>query len=645
MDASKSERRLAAILAADVVGYSRLVEKDEAGTLAAIRKLRAEIIDPLIAKHKGRIVKVMGDGAIVEFGSVVDAVSCAVALQKETGAVQTNVTADRRIVFRIGVNLGDVVVEGDDLLGDGVNVAARIEQLCDPGGVLISGTAYDQLRGKLGLPLDFSGEQRVKNIAEPVRTYRVRLSGGRIPWRLRLRQHRRGLLRAAAVVVALALIGGGVWWMRPVEPASASTSIAVLPFDNLGGDAQTGRLADGITEDIITDLARFRAIEVMARNSVEAYKDKAVDIRQIGKDLNVRYVMEGSIQRQGDSFRITAQLIDAESGGHIWSDRWDRPVADVFAVQTELAEHLAAKLAGDTGIVLSADREAAKRKRPSDLTAYDLFMLGSAAIYRETPEDNKQAIALLKQSLEIDPDLARAWRALSLAHLQKIWWGDNAEDRRLGLEAAERAVKRDPQDADAHSMLGIWLSVADVEFKQADIEFKRALALNPNSADILAYYAGFLLNAQDPELAVELVDRAIRLSPDGPLWAAGLYRSVFFHVRRIEDAWYWHETRPRGRNDQKDLHYDAILLAELGRADEARTAVTEMLKSFPDHSIEAFLGEPGLPEWEVELIAGSMRKAGFPVCANEKVLKEFPNLVRMPECVQAAENPDASAAN
>ena len=205
--------------------------------------------------------------------------------------------------------------------------------------------------------------------------------------------------------------------MRPVEPASASTSIAVLPFDNLGGDEQTGRLADGITEDIITDLARFRAIEVIARNSVEAYKDKAVDVRQIGRDLNVRFVLEGSIQRQDDRVRITAQLIEAASGTHIWSDRWDRPVADVFAVQTELAEHLAAKLAGNTGIVISADREAAKRKRPSDLTAYDLYLLGSAAIYRETPEDNEQAIALLKRSLEIDPGLARAWSGSILGAL------------------------------------------------------------------------------------------------------------------------------------------------------------------------------------------------------------------------------------
>lgn len=383
MAADGSERRLAAILAADVVGYSRLVETDEAGTFAALKKLRCEVIDPLLAKHKGRIAKLMGDGMIVEFGSAVDAVRCAAAVQK--GAeLQADIPEERRLQLRIGVNLGDVLVEGDDLLGDGVNVAARLEQLCEPGGVLISGTAYDHLQGKLDLPLDFAGEQQVKNIARPVRAYRVRLAGTGVPWRLRLRQHRRGMLRAAASVVALALIGAGLWWLQPVEPANATTSIAVLPFNDLGGDEQTGRLADGIAEDIITGLARFNAIEVIARNSVQVYKDKAVDIRQVGKDLSVRFVLEGSIQRHGDRFRITAQLVEAASGTHIWSDRWDRPVADVFAVQTEFAEHLAAKLADDKGVVISADREAAKRKRPSELTAYCSAARRSTARRRST---------------------------------------------------------------------------------------------------------------------------------------------------------------------------------------------------------------------------------------------------------------------
>ena len=281
--APRAERRLAAILAADIVGYSRLIEQDEAGTLAAIKALRESAIDPLLAEHKGRIVKLMGDGAIVEFASVVDAVACAVAIQKAVADRQAKTPPDRRIVFRIGVNLGDVVVEGDDLLGDGVNVAARLEQLCEPGGVLVSGTAYDHLQGRLGLPLEFTGEQQVKNIARPVRAYRVRLDGG-------AGGVERGLGSLAAAPApgcspaAAALFACRVRWAasggsgRPSRRA-AKPSIAVLPFDNLGGDEATGRLADGITEDIITDLARFRDLDVIARNSTEVYKGKPADVR------------------------------------------------------------------------------------------------------------------------------------------------------------------------------------------------------------------------------------------------------------------------------------------------------------------------------------------------------------------------------
>jgi tetratricopeptide (TPR) repeat protein len=311
----------------------------------------------------------------------------------------------------------------------------------------------------------------------------------------------------------------------------------------------------------------------------------------------------------------------------------------VFNVQTELAEQVAAKLAGNKGVVMSADREAAKRKRPSDLTAYDLFLLGSAAIYRETPEDNKEAIALLNQSVEIDPGLARAWTALSLAHLQKIFWGDSAEDRRLGLEAAERAVRLDPQDADAHAMLGMQLNWKG-EFDQSVLEFERAVAMNPNSADILAYYAGFAAFVKGPEYALEVAEQAIRLNPHGPLWAPGIYRTIFHQVGRYEEAWRWHETRPRGRNDWHDDLYNGILLAELGRMDEAKKAVADALKRHPDISIEHIMGHGDWLDWQIELVEKSMRKAGFPVCANEKVLKEFPNLIRWPECVkpQAAAN-------
>jgi class 3 adenylate cyclase len=296
------ERRLVAILAADIVGYSHLVEKDEAATLAALKSSRREVIDPLLAEHHGRIVKLMGDGAIAEFGSVVDAVACAVAVQKGVADRQDGVPSERRIIFRIGINLGDVVVEGDDLLGDGVNVAARLEQICDPGGVLISGTAYDHLQGKIDLPIEFAGEQRVKNIDRPIRTYRVRLGAALPGPRPRGAVSRRWFAMATGVLLLMA--GAVRWWRWPVAPAYASKpSIAVLPFDNLGGDEATTRLADGITEDIITDLARFPEFEVVSRNSTGVYKGKAVDVRHVGKDLVVGYVLEGSFQRQGERLR------------------------------------------------------------------------------------------------------------------------------------------------------------------------------------------------------------------------------------------------------------------------------------------------------------------------------------------------------
>ena len=312
MVTTRAERRLAAIMAADVVGYSRLMETDEATTLAAIKTLRTEVIDPLLSEHKGRIVKLMGDGALVEFHSVVDAVTCAVAIQSKVAAHEVEARAERRLVFRIGINLGDVVVEGDDLFGDGVNVAARLEQLCPPGGVLISGTAYDHMKGKLSLPIDFTGEQKVKNIAEPVRTYNVRMAGVKRGWILRTRRMRQLLAMAAAalVLLALALAVAGAWWLRPVDGAIAKASIAVLPFANIGGEESTGRLADGITEDIITDLARFPEFEVVARHSVEAYKGKAVDIREVRQGAQCRLRVGGfdpASRRSGPHHRAVAR--------------------------------------------------------------------------------------------------------------------------------------------------------------------------------------------------------------------------------------------------------------------------------------------------------------------------------------------------
>src|SRR4051794_4739624 len=448
MAAVRAERRLAAILAADVVGYSALMERDEDRTLARLKAHRREFIEPLIAEYQGRIVKLMGDGALVEFASVVDAVRCAVLIQQGMAEREAGGPEDQRIRFRIGINLGDVIHEADgDLYGDGVNIAARLEQLAEPGGVVVSGTAFDQLQGKLDLPLEFAGEQRVKNIERLVRAYRVRLDGTAVRFRLPLRQVQRLAWPAIAALLLAIAIAAGAWWLWSGEPPPADRpAIAVLPFDDLGGDEATGRLADGITEDIITDLARFQDLDVIARNSTAAYEDKVVDVRQVGRDLGVGYVLEGSIQRQADRVRVTAQLIDAESGAHVWAERWDRPAGDVFAVQAEIADAVAAKIGG-YGVVQQADRAKARRKLAGSLTAYDLTLLALEAKQKSTREQSEEAIRLATRAIEADPGYARAWLARAWSHgaLAQVT-GDYASERPRMEADAHRALALDPND-------------------------------------------------------------------------------------------------------------------------------------------------------------------------------------------------------
>jgi TolB-like protein/class 3 adenylate cyclase/Tfp pilus assembly protein PilF len=628
--AAHVERRLAAILAADIVGYSRLIEQDEAATLAAIRDLRRAVIDPLLAEHHGRIVKLMGDGAIVEFASVVDAVACAVAVQRVVAEYQAGLPPERRIVFRIGVNLGDVVVESDDLLGDGVNIAARLQQICEPGGVLVSGTAYDHLQGRLGLPLDDVGEQRVKNIERPVRAYRVRLDGTARRFHPRARRlHGWALAGAASLFAAIFL--GGVWWLWPVEPPPAKPAIAVLPFDNLSGDEPTGRLADGITEDVITDLARFRDLDVIARNSTAAYKGKAVDVRQVGRDLGVGYVLEGSIQRQGERVRVTAQLIDADTGAHVWSERFDRPTQDVFAVQAEIADKVASSLGGYTGLIAKSDTLAAKRKRPQDLSAYDLYMMGLEAKHRATEASIVQAISLLERAVQEDPQLARAWTGLAFAYeMRANMLADPVELFRKALEAARRAVELDPLDAEARAALGDALGMLG-DLKQAEFQYDEALRLNPNAPDILTFYAAWASSFGQPERGAAAAERAMRFNPSFPVWAANAYRNAFFMVGRYEDALRAQERRPEEVWIPSDYALVAGSLAALGRVDEAKAVVARGRVRFPDMlTIEGFASRPDWAAHERQRLVETMRKAGFPACAGEAASK--PLAVRLPEC-------------
>ncbi len=374
MTDDRAQRRLAAILAADVVGYSRLVELDEAGTIEALKQRRETVLQPLVAEHHGRVVKLMGDGVLLEFASAVNAVACAVEWQKRMAAANDGISEARRIVWRIGINLGDVIAEGGDLYGDGVNVAARLENSAQPGGVLVSGSVFEQVKRKLPFRFDDLGAQAMKNIAEPVHVYRVRLTP-EVPVREALQ--------------------------LPAKP-----SIAVLPFLSMGGDPEQSSFADGLTEDLITDLSRNAGLFVIARNSAFAYKDKPADARQIAHDLGVRYLLEGSARRAAGRVRINAQLIDAVGGGHLWAERFDRSVEDVFAVQDEVTARIVEALVGQL-------TEPPARNRPKNMKAYDLCV-HARRLDEESPQASREAHLLLQQAIALDPEFAEAHRLLAL---------------------------------------------------------------------------------------------------------------------------------------------------------------------------------------------------------------------------------------
>ncbi|MEF3128328.1 adenylate/guanylate cyclase domain-containing protein [Rhizobium leguminosarum] len=625
------DRKLLAILAADMVGYSKAMEADEAGTINRLKAIRAELINPAISQRHGTIIKLMGDGALVSFDSVVDAVACAAEFQNVVAARNADLPEPERIVFRVGINLGDVALVDGDVYGDGVNVAARLEHLAEPGGVVVSGTAYDHLQGKLDWPLDFAGEQQVKNISRPVRMYRLRLDG---------KQARRPLLKmiprlgkaAAGAIVALALAGGGVWWFSQPEPLSGKPSVAVLPFDNYGGDEASGRLADGLTEDIITDLARFPEFEIVARNSTDVFKGKPVDARQVATALHVGFVLEGSIQRQSDRVRITAQLIDAKAGHHLWSENWDRPAEDVFAVQTEIAEQVANRLGGGVGLIQEAGRAAAKRKRPENLNAYDYYLLGSEKIEKLTKADDEEAITLLNHAVELDPGLARAWVELYHAHdLMGVFGVDPEGNRKVAADVAERAVRLDPSDAEAHAVFGMSLANKG-DMGRGKSEFDTALRLAPGSSEILTFYSGYAARFGEPERGAQMVDKVMRLDPNYPMWASNFFAPAYFMAGRYEDAVTMLERMTPDNYQRWTWVVRSSSLAALGRTDEAHASAMETLKQHPEVTVESMISEPGLSTIERNRFIETMPLAGFPACAKPEALANLAKPVRLPEC-------------
>ena len=527
------QRRLAAIFAADMVGYSRLMEADERGTIARQKAYRAELIDPAITKHHGRIVKLMGDGMLVEFASVVDAVECAVALQRAMAEREAEVPDDRRIQYRVGVNLGDIVIEDEDIFGDGVNIAARLQELAEPGGICISGTAYDQLKQKVEVGYQFLGERQVKNIVEPVRVYRALLDPEDAGKVVGLGERRRFPLLASAAAIALliAVVGGGAWWWKPwikrVEPAdpakmtftlSDKPSIAVLPFDNLTGVPDRQFLIDGFVEQLTTALSRHPDILVISRGSSFSYRGKNVPIRQIAEELGVRYVIEGSLQQAAGRIRINVQLIDAIKGFHAWSKAYDRPAPDFFTVQDDVIGAISVELLGRRGEILVAEHQRIHAKRSEDLSLYELGEKANVAYGKTTSQDNERTREFKQQMLDLEPDNARAHAFMAWVEPATFWYRWT-EDRDATLKRAcdwaEKAVALDRREYQGHWAAAwcYWSTNRPDESRRA---FEAALRLNPAEPSIILQYAtNVMLRDGRVEEAISKIKMIERTNPKG----------------------------------------------------------------------------------------------------------------------------------
>jgi TolB-like protein/class 3 adenylate cyclase/tetratricopeptide (TPR) repeat protein len=576
------QRRLAAILAADVVGYSRLTAANEAGTLAQLRRLRAEVIDPKIVEYQGLIVGSAGDSLLVEFASAVNAVQCAVELQAALADGNAALPDDRRMAFRMGVNLGDVIAGDGTIHGDGVNIASRLEKLAPPGTVCIGRSIHEQVKSKL--PYDYAdlGDQRFHNIPEPVHAFRVI-----------------GLALSESVPV-----GAG----KVASPPAGKPSIAVLPFTNLSADTEQEFFADGLTEDLITELSKAPGLFVIARHSCFAFKNKSVDVRHVAQELGVRYILEGSARRAGARIRINAQLIDAREGGsHLWADRFDRDLADVFAVQDEVVACIVEALVGKL-----AARKLPERKPPRSLEAYDLCVRGRLLSRRQMAEEGKEARRLFEQAVALDPDYAEAHAHLAWAHwMGWVNWFEPADPhRRLALEIARRAVAPDPNDAWAHTVLGFVLQY-ELEYEASAAELETALRLDPNQADTYALRTGLLVMEGRPLEAIASATQALRLNPYPlPLyyWGKG---EAEYAARQYENAvaTLRHEAT-YGTPSRAML---AAALAQLGRIEEASIEGRLFMADYPSFTIKSFLDtQPFRNKADRAHFAEGYRKAGLP---------------------------------
>ena len=580
MAKARVERRLAAILATDVAGYSRLMGVDEEGTLAGLKTVRRELIDPKVTEHNGRIVKTTGDGALVEFASAVDAVRCAMEIQCGMAERNAAIPEDRRIEFRIGINVGDIIIDDNDIFGDGVNIAARVEALASPGGICISDNAYQQVKGKLTLEVSDAGEHQLKNIVQPVRVYGVRLDG-------------------ATTRPALAL---------PDKP-----SVAVLPFQNLSGDPEQEYFADGMVEDIITGLSRIKWLFVIARNSSFAYKGKSPDIRQVGRQLGVRYVLEGSVRRAADRVRITGQLIDATTGAHMWAERYDRKVDDIFALQDEITLSVVGAIEPSLRL---AEVERAKRKRPESLDAYDLVLQALPDVYSRMPEPSKRGLVLLERALALDPTYALAHAcAAECNHTLFLRGGHHDENHKASIRHAQVAIAHGLDDALALALAGFCIGMEGHDRAAAFAAFEAALAVSPSSA--LAYILGsvILALAGEAERAVEWGERGLRLSPLDPWRSSAFFAFAVakFHRGRYEEA-----AADARKSIQSSPSFSipyatlAASLVMLGRLQEAKAAAARVLELQTGFRYSRFLISVNCEPTLATALSEAFKAAGLP---------------------------------
>lgn len=580
------DRRLAAIMAADVVGYSRLIRTDEDGTLAMLKSLRSDLIAPKIAEHHGRIVKLMGDGLLAEFPSVVEAVQAAAEVQQALAARNTVMPKEKCIEFRIGINLGDVVIDGDDIYGDGVNVACRLEGLAEPGGICVSTAVYDQVQDRTNFLFDDSGEQRLKNIDRPVRVWRwIRDS---VPSRPDLHQMKRPL---------------------PDRP-----SIVVLPFTNMSRDPDQEYFSDGITEDIITDLSKISGLIVIARNSAFVYKDKAFSVPHVCRELGVKFALEGSVRKAGNRIRVTAQLIDGSSGGHLWAERYDRELTDIFKVQDDITQQIVAALK----ITLSAtEKSVMANGGTTDVNAHDLFLRGRELIYgvKKDREVFDQATACFRRALEIDPNYAAAYAGLGLAHMldYQNHWSDAPE---ASLNQAERftgeAIAKDAQDPFAHYVASI-VAMFKKDYDRWAHEADKALSLSPNFARALNARGIVYIYTGEPAKAIPLIERAMRLDPAFQQQYVHFLGTAYFVAGDYKTAAALFKNRI-AMNPTTDLSraFLASALGHLGKSEEARAVWRELKEINPKYSPMEHVGRlPFRDSADAEKFTDGLHKAGL----------------------------------